>query len=90
MEGPVQPGPPCFGGISYLRSEGRSRAGGPERWLVPHVPTAFRRGRGSAGTRERADLVTAEALRAKLRFGDAGGPQCPDDTLDHGGRPAIK
>jgi uncharacterized membrane protein len=30
-----------FGGISSLSSEGRSRAGGPERWLVPHVPTAF-------------------------------------------------
>jgi Transposase, Mutator family len=31
-------------------------------------------------------LIAAEAFRAKLCFGDAGGPQCPDDTLDHGGR----
>jgi uncharacterized membrane protein len=31
----------ALGGISPLSGEGRSGAGGPERWLVPHVPTAF-------------------------------------------------
>jgi uncharacterized membrane protein len=30
-----------LGGISPLGNGGRTRAGGPERWLVPHVPTAF-------------------------------------------------